>query len=216
MTRRPSTSTVTNSIAGAEVLGLAAVGERVDLAVAVLRAVGRGEHERVVRPLVVGRSVGGDLRARAADPHAVQPSLLGEELRRRPALGLAEVVAIGGEAGRERLAEQDEPRAGAGGAGDQRREVGEVGFAVAPDDVVLNGGDAHGRRLSRWPVWRAARRPRRAPRGACRTRTARGAGPRAGWRRTPRWGSPRRRTGRAGRGRTPCRRRRVARAGCRR
>jgi ATP/maltotriose-dependent transcriptional regulator MalT len=38
---------------------------------------------------------------------------------------------------------------GSGSASDHRREVGEVGLAIAPGDVVLDGGDAHRRRLSR-------------------------------------------------------------------
>ena len=57
--------------AGADVLLLAGVGERVDLAVAVHGAVGTGEHEHVGRALDrrPARPVG-DLGARPADPHA--------------------------------------------------------------------------------------------------------------------------------------------------
>ena len=39
--------------------------------------------------------------------------------------------------------------AGGSSAGDHRGEVGEVGLAIAPGDVVLNRGDAHRRRLTR-------------------------------------------------------------------
>jgi hypothetical protein len=85
-------------IAGIEMLGLAAVREWVDLAVAVLCAIGCCKHERVVRPLIVGWSIARDLGARPTDPHVVQRAC-SEELRRRAAFGFAEVVAIRGEAG---------------------------------------------------------------------------------------------------------------------
>ena len=64
------------AVAGAEVGVLAAEGERVDLVVAVHRAVGAGEHEAVRRPAVGGVAVGGDLGAAAAHPHPVLRGLL--------------------------------------------------------------------------------------------------------------------------------------------
>ena len=133
--------------AGAHVLFLAGVRERVDLAVAVRHAVGTGEHERVRGSLVVvGRAVG-DLGARPADPDAVLLGHLGEELRRRTALGLAEVGLAEPEPGRERLGQHDQPGPRSGGRGDLRRQPLEVGVAVVPDDVVLDRGNsqrAHG------------------------------------------------------------------------
>ena len=134
-----------SSVAGAERLLLATEGERMDLAVAMDRAVRTGEHEAVVRPpvlVVVGR-IGGQLRAGAADPDAVFGGLRRQERGRRAALGLAEVGHVDGEAGRERLGAQHEPRPGARRGGDHRREVLEVGLAVVPLDVVLQRGDDH-------------------------------------------------------------------------
>ena len=78
----------------------------------------------------------------------MQSGLLDQELRRRPALWFAEVLAVGREAGGEGLAEEDEPCAGTGRTGDQRCEMGEIGIPIAPGDVVLDRGDAHRRRLS--------------------------------------------------------------------
>ena len=78
-------------VAGAEVLVLAAVAERMDLAVAVHRAVGPGQHEAVVRARV---AVVAELGTAAAHPHVVQRGLRLQELRRRPALGLGQIAGV--------------------------------------------------------------------------------------------------------------------------
>ena len=187
-----------------EPLVLAGVGERVQLAVAVGGAVRAGQHEGVVGQLLPPPGLG-DLGARAAHPDAVLGGLVGEELRRRAALGLPDARRHG-EAGGERLGEQHQLGARADGPRHLRGQPLEVGVPVLPHDVVLHRGDPHAS-----PPQPLAR-PRPAPRRACRRRTAPGAGPgaRAPGRRTPRWGRRRRRPARAATGRTPGRRRRAA------
>src|SRR5690606_2404684 len=118
---------------------LAAVGEAVDLAVAVDLAPRPGEHEGVVRALVAGAHLGD----RAADPDAVGGRLLGQEPRRRTALGLGGAIDPHGEPGGERLRQHDQPGPGGRRAGDHGGEPGEVGLLVLPDDVVLDDRDLH-------------------------------------------------------------------------
>ena len=141
--RSPSMSTVTNVGAGADVALLVGVGERVDLAVAVLRAVGAGEHEHVRRPLVVGGRFGGDLRARAADPDAVG----GRHPARNCDDGPPSGSAMSGESNEnpvENVSVSSTTRAPLAAApaiiGARRSKFA---VAVVPDDVVLDRGDAH-------------------------------------------------------------------------
>ncbi len=129
--------------AGPHVALLTGERERMDLAVAVLGAVGASQHEAVRRALIVGRRVGADLRARPTDPDTVLAGLVGEELRRRSTLGFGDQLGVAeAETGRERLGQQHQPGARVDGTGDHRREVLEVGGAIVPHDVVLHGCDA--------------------------------------------------------------------------
>ena len=140
---------------------------------------------------------GGDLGARSADPHIVLPACSARNCDDGPPSGSPRSSLVGREAGGERLAEQDERAPAAGG---RRRSAGRDGRSWPPGRTRrcrVGSRRCASPQTIRWPVWQDARRPRRARRAACRTRTARGAGPRGGWRRTPRWGSPRRRTGAA-------------------
>ncbi len=195
---------------------LAAERERVDLAVAVHAC----RRDRRARSVLYGRwssaGAGRDLRARAADPHAVlaRPARRGTATTGRPpARAMSRCVD---EKPVENVSvSSDQPGARAGRGGDHRREVLEVGLAVVPHDVVLDRGD-RAASLAHAAAPSAGRPPRRSRRGACRRRTARGAGRARGVRvehlvrdRRPR------RTARAASGRTPCRRRRAAAGGCR-
>ena len=208
-------STVTNSVAGAEVLVLAAVGERVDLAVAVHRAVGPGEHEacctgadrRPARPVAIsGTSRRPTRRARAAcsarncDDGPPSGSAMPGVSIEKPVENVS--VSRTSPAPRSRR-----PRRSSGRGGRSWRR--------GPPTRCRAGSRRPATRSSRTPS-PVARRPRRAPRAACRTRSAPGGGRSVTCRRTPRSGSRRRRTARAAPGRTPCRRRRAAPGGCRR
>ena len=188
---------------------LAAVGERVDLAVAVHLPSGPASTKRVERPVTADRGTSGQ------EPPTHRPCSFAcspQERELRPTTGSPDRALSHREPGRERLGEQR--RSGARGRprcriiGARRAKFASLSL---PDDVVLDGGDLH-----RAQPLQARRPPRRSPRGACRTRTAPCAGLRACRRRTPRWGWRRRRTAAAARGRTPCRRRRPASGGCRR
>ena len=68
---------------------------------------------------------------------------VGEELRRRPALGLADAT-LGHEARRERLGQQHDAGPAAHRRADHRCQPREVRVAVAPHDVVLQRSDADG------------------------------------------------------------------------
>ena len=125
---------------GTHVPLLAGVGEGVDLAIPVHGAIGTGEHEHVGRSRIVGRRVRSDLGARPADPRARPLRGRREEVRRRPALLLADARRVEREAGRERLGQQDQTGATSGGRVDHRAEPGEVRIAVVPHDVVLDRG----------------------------------------------------------------------------
>ena len=78
----------------------------------------------------------------------MQPGLLDEELRRRTAFGFAEVVAIVAKpvenVSLSRIRRAPWPPRRRSTARGERSWL-----AIAPGDVVLNGCDAHGRRLSR-------------------------------------------------------------------
>ena len=126
---------------------------------------------------VVGGRFGGDLRTRAAHPDAVRRRLIGRGTATtgRPRARRCPVVSI--ENPVENISvSSDQPRAR---SRRHRRSSAtrraKLAVAVLPDDVVLDRGDAD-RRHDANPARRAARPPRRSPRGACRRRTARGDG----------------------------------------
>ena len=92
---------------------LAGVGERVQLPVAVRRAVRARRGRRSCRAAPPPAAISGQVPPTQTPCSA---ACAGQELRRRPALGLADPRRHR-EAGREGLAEQHELRPGAGGAG---------------------------------------------------------------------------------------------------
>ena len=177
-----------------------------DLAVAMRRAVGPGQHEHVRRTLIVRRRVGRDLRARPADPHAVgrRHRPRGTSTTVRPSC--SPMPGVSNEKPVEKVSvSSTSPAPPAAAAADHRGQTVEVGVAVVPDDVVLHGRDAQRRHAN--PLRQsigglvdhahllAAREPHHVSPVL------------AVGRRTPRSGSPRRRTAPAALGRTPSRRR---------
>ena len=120
---------------------LTGVGERVELGVAVHRAVGSGQDQGVRGEAAAGAQHG----KRAAHPDAVLGRLVDEETGAGTVDRLGDPVALHGEPGREHLGQHDKPGPGAGRLGDPGRQAGEVGGRILPDDVVLDGGDPHPR-----------------------------------------------------------------------
>ena len=95
-------------VARSKMLVFAAVRKRVDLAVAMHCAIGAGQNEDVVRPLIGGLghvSAITDFGTRATNPQPVQRRLSNKELTGRPIKGLAKAGLLGGEACRKSLAE---------------------------------------------------------------------------------------------------------------